>query len=240
MSTENTGFLDRFAKTDEHDASALLSDLAASAAVGANESSRLSLSILEALGSELEWAAQAIAERFSAGACLYTFGNGASSADAACSAALFGRSPGGSSLPARCLVADEPLLSEIGKGVAYELTFARQLAAFAQATDIAMGYSTDGKSENVIRALQEAGHRGLLTVGFAGCDGGQMAARGALDHCFVVESQNVHRVQEAQAALSYHLWSTVQQRLAPDGGRPGTGRQHPAAGQELTGSREAR
>ena len=34
-----------------------------------------------------------------------------------------------------------------------------------------------------------------------------------LDHCFVVRSDSVHRVQEAQAALGFALWRAVQARL---------------------------
>ena len=44
-----------------------------------------------------------------------------------------------------------------------------------------------------------------------------MAACDALDHCFVVRSHSVHRIQETQAALSYRLWVDVQDRLADVG-----------------------
>ncbi len=111
MSPESTGFLNRYVDTDGHDVGALLSDLVATAGAKAAENSRLRRSSLEALDSDLEQAAQAISERFRAGACLYTFGNGASSTDAACVAALFARSPGGALLPARCLVADPAVLT---------------------------------------------------------------------------------------------------------------------------------
>ena len=114
MSHESTGFLNRCVDTDGHDVGALLSDLVATAGAKAAESSRLRRSSLEALDSDLEQAAQAISERFRAGACLYTFGNGASSTDAACVAALFARSPGGALLPARCLVADPAVLTAQG------------------------------------------------------------------------------------------------------------------------------
>ena len=39
-----------------------------------------------------------------------------------------------------------------------------------------------------------------------------MAGAG-LDHCLVVESASVHRVQEAQAVLGFALWQAVQARL---------------------------
>jgi D-sedoheptulose 7-phosphate isomerase len=34
-----------------------------------------------------------------------------------------------------------------------------------------------------------------------------------VDHCLVVRSDSVHRIQEAQSALSFALWSAVQDRL---------------------------
>ena len=40
-----------------------------------------------------------------------------------------------------------------------------------------------------------------------------MAASPDVDHCLVVSSDSVHRVQEAQAAVSFSLWSAVQDRL---------------------------
>jgi D-sedoheptulose 7-phosphate isomerase len=216
MSPEGTDFLYPFIEADEHDVEALLSDLASSATGKAAESSFLRSSTLEALDGELDRAGDDTADRLLAGGRLYTFGNGGSSTDAASMAALFGQSPGGTALPARCLVGDQAVLTAIGNDVGYELTFSRQLIAFAAAGDIAVGYSTSGNSENVIRAFEEAKRRELLTIGFAGYEGGQMAACDALDHCFVVRSHSVHRIQETQAALSYALWGAVQRRLGPE------------------------
>ena len=38
-------------------------------------------------------------------------------------------------------------------------------------------------------------------------------AAARLDHCLVVHSDSVHRIQEAQAALGFALWREVQTRL---------------------------
>ena len=214
MSPEETGFLYPFIEADEHDADALLRDLAASASGKAAESRRLGTVTLEALGDDIAAAGYDMTERFQAGGRLYTFGNGGSSTDAAALAALFGEAPSGRALPARSLVADQAVLTALGNDVGFDLTFSRQLIAFAAGDDIAIGYSTSGNSENVIRAFEEAKRRHLLTIGFAGYEGGQMAACDALDHCFVVRSHSVHRIQETQAALSYRLWVDVQDRLA--------------------------
>ena len=34
-----------------------------------------------------------------------------------------------------------------------------------------------------------------------------MATSDDVDHCFVVASQSVHRIQESQALLGYQLWA---------------------------------
>jgi D-sedoheptulose 7-phosphate isomerase len=53
----------------------------------------------------------------------------------------------------------------------------------------------------------------MLTVGLCGYDGGAMASSAALDYCLVVGSDSVHRIQEAQNAVSLALWRAVQRHL---------------------------
>jgi len=73
--------------------------------------------------------------------------------------------------------------------------------------------STSGGSANVLNALAEASRRGLVTVGLAGYDGGEMARAQAVEHLFVVPSASVHRIQEAQSTLVHVLWELVQRAL---------------------------
>jgi D-sedoheptulose 7-phosphate isomerase len=91
--------------------------------------------------------------------------------------------------------------------------FARQIAAFGKPGDIAVGLSTSGNSANVMRAFDEAAQRGLLTVGFAGYQGGAMAEATSIAHLFVVPSSSVHRIQEAQTTLYHMLWECTQAAL---------------------------
>jgi D-sedoheptulose 7-phosphate isomerase len=72
---------------------------------------------------------------------------------------------------------------------------------------MALGISTSGKSANVNRALSAAREMGLLTIGLSGRDGGRMPE--LCDHCFVVESFSIHRIQETQEALFHVLWDAV-------------------------------
>jgi len=210
-------FLYPFIDREERDAGPLLKDLARSAEAKAATSEDLRASTLAALAGDLAAAAAAMTERFAAGGRLFAFGNGGSSTDAAGAVALFVRPPHGRGLPARSLVADLAVLTALANDVGYELVFSRQLISIAEAGDIALGLSTSGNSPNLLRAFTDARRLGLLTVGLAGYGGGTMADDGTIDHCLVVHSQSIHRIQETQSAVLFDLWGRVRRNLE-DGG----------------------
>jgi len=214
VTTEPTGFLYPFIDADEHDAPTLIADLAASAAAKMALSAELRTATVERYELLLQECGMAMAERFRNGGRLFAFGNGGSSTDAESAVALF-RSPplGAHALPALSLVDDRAVITALANDVGFELIFSRQLIAHAQPGDIAIGFSTSGDSVNVLQAFGEAASRRLLTVGLCGYDGGRMASTGDIDHCFVVASDSVHRIQETQAALVLRLWSVVQDCL---------------------------
>jgi D-sedoheptulose 7-phosphate isomerase len=214
---EPTNFLYPFIDAEEDDPTSLLADLAASARAKAAESLALRRSTLEENADLLDRAATETARRFAAGGRMFTFGNGGSCTDSTTLAALFARPPIGRSLPAWSLTADQAILTALGNDVGFELVFARQLIARAQAGDIAVAMSTSGNSPNLLTALAEARQRGLYTIGFAGYDGGAFANNPNVDACFVVRSQSVHRIQESQALLGYQLWLAVHERSGDQG-----------------------
>ncbi len=213
MSSEPTGFLYPMLDAEEREAEALLADLTRSAEGKADQSSRLTAATLTDCQAQLDQVARAMAQRFAAGGRMFTFGNGGSATDAAGMAALFTRPPAGVPLPARSLVSDESVLTALANDIGFEVVFSRQLIAHARPGDIAVGMSTSGNSVNVVHAFEEARRRDLLTVGLAGYDGGAMAACEALQHCIVVRSDSVHRIQEAQSSVGYALWQRIQRAL---------------------------
>ncbi len=123
--------------------------------------------------------------------------------------------PGGGAraLPALSLTADIAVVTALSNDVGFDVVFARQIAAFGRAGDIAVGLSTSGNSANLIRAFEEASRRGMVTIGLAGYDGGKMAETDTIDHLFVVPSASVHRIQEAQTSVYHVLWELVQHEL---------------------------
>ncbi len=206
-------FLYPMLEEERADPSTLLADLARSAQVKAVESSRTRHAALAANAGALDRAADAMAAAFTDGGRLFCFGNGGSATDAAGLAALFVSPTTGRPLPARSLVADTAVLTALANDVGVDVLFARQLLAHGRPGDIALGLSTSGGSANVLAAFAQARRGGFVTVGLAGYGGGAMCSCVDLDHCVAVDSQSVHRTQEAQSALAHALWERVQRRL---------------------------
>jgi D-sedoheptulose 7-phosphate isomerase len=214
VTAEPTNFLYPFIDSEERDSSALLVDLAASARGKMAQSRALQLATLAQWSDVVETVGAEMAARFARGGRLYTFGNGGSATDAEMTAEIFRHPIKGRPLPAWPLVDDRAVLTALANDVGFELVFSRQLIAHARADDIALGLSTSGNSNNVMHAFGEAKHRGLMTIGLAGYNGGAMAGNDKVDYCLVVRSDSVHRIQEAQDALVFELWSVVQRLLA--------------------------
>ncbi|HEY1653226.1 MAG TPA: SIS domain-containing protein [Acidimicrobiales bacterium] len=210
---EPTGFLYPFIEADERDAGALVSDLVASARAKVGDSAALRTSTLARCAGQVEAAASAMAERFGRGGRLFAFGNGGSATDAQGTAELFRLPPTGRPLPALSLVEDQAVLTALSNDVGFDLVFSRQLIAHVRADDIAVGFSTSGDSPNMLHAFEEAARRGLLTIGLCGYEGSGMAVSDAVQHCLVVRSESVHRIQETQDALMFTLWEAVQRHL---------------------------
>ncbi len=214
MSPEATDFLYPFIEGDETDSASLLVDLSRSAREKWGESTNLRITTIEREHGQIEDVAAVMAERFRAGGRLFTFGNGGSATDADGVAQLYTQPPWGTPLPARSLVEDHAVLTALSNDIGFDVVFSRQLIAHGRPTDIAMGFSTSGNSENLLVAFAEARRQGMLTVGLSGYDGGRMAADPNLEHCLVVRSDSVHRIQESQASLTHVLWAYVQEALA--------------------------
>ena len=203
------------------DLAAVLEQVRQSTVAKAEEILRLRREVAAADATRLVKCAQEMAARFAAGGQLMAFGNGGSATDAQQVATLF-LYPGGTStgLPAMSLASDAAVLTALSNDIGVDVMFARQIAAMGGKTDIAVGLSTSGNSENLLRAFDEASRRGMLTIGIAGYSGGKMAELHSIDYLFVAPSASVHRIQEAQTTIYNVLWDLCQSelgQLAPGG-----------------------
>ncbi len=164
--------------------------------------------------------AQAIAEVYRHDGRLLTMGNGGSSCDASHIAVEFLHpvTAGRPALTAISLVDDTAMMTAVGNDVGFKHIFVRQVIAHGRRGDGLIGVSTSGNSENLLAAFTTAKERGLTTIGLAGSDGGAMAKSSAVDHCLVVPSDSIHRIQENHVTLYHILWDLTHTLLADDRG----------------------
>lgn len=161
--------------------------------------------------------ARTIADVYRQHGRLFTMGNGGSSCDAAHVAVEFLHpiTAGRQALSATNLVTDVAMMTAVGNDVGYSQIFARQIIAQGRAGDCLIGISTSGNSDNLAQAFRTAKDMGLKTIGLAGGTGGKMANAG-LDHCLVVATDSIHRVQECHVMIYHILWDLVHTLLADD------------------------
>ena len=167
--------------------------------------------------------ARTLAESFANGGRLFTMGNGGSSCDAAHLAVEFQHpiTAGREALPAMNLTMDVAMCTAVANDVGVPAIFARQLEAHARPGDVLAGFSTSGNSANLMEAFRMARKLGVRSIGFAGGDGGEMLRSGLLDHCLVVNTDSIHRVQEVHVACYHILWDLTHTLLADSRGRIG-------------------
>lgn len=157
--------------------------------------------------------AAALIDAYRKGGKAIFFGNGGSAADAQHLVAellgryYFDRPP----LPALALTVPTSALTAVANDYSFDLVFSRQLEAMARPGDVAIGLSTSGNSENVVRALQVARAMGLVTVGLSGEDGGRV--KEVVDYCICVPSRDVPRIQECHVLLGHILCELVERTV---------------------------
>ena len=207
--THDTGassFLYPFLAEAEADLEAVVEDVRRSVVMKAEEVAALREQTLRDGGEVLAGAAAALRARFDAGGKLLAFGNGGSATDATDLVADM-RAPARAEWPPRPaidLTEDPGILTAIANDVGVEEIFQRQVIAYGDEGDAAIALSTSGNSLNLIEALAEARRGGLMTIAMVGYDGGRIAAEERADFVVVSRSQNIPRIQEAQAS-AYHV-----------------------------------
>lgn len=142
------------------------------------------------------------------------FGNGGSAADAQHLATelVVRYRVNRRALAAIALTTDTSALTAIGNDFGFESLFSRQVEALCRAGDVAIGISTSGNSENVIRGLRAAKEAGAVTVGFTGDGGGRLA--GQVDVCIFIPSRTTARIQEMHLMLGHVLCELLEREAS--------------------------
>ncbi|MEQ8319168.1 MAG: D-sedoheptulose 7-phosphate isomerase [Rhodospirillales bacterium] len=141
------------------------------------------------------------------------FGNGGSAADCQHLATELtiryktDRAP----IAAIALTTDTSALTAGGNDLGFENIFARQIEALGKPGDVAIGISTSGNSENVIRALEAAQNRDIVPAALSGKDGGKLI--GLADPLIIVPSDTTARIQEMHITLGQMLCGALEIEL---------------------------
>ena len=152
-----------------------------------------------------------MAQRFHQGGKLIAFGNGASSTDAQHIAVEFVHPVmvGKRALPAIALTNDIATLTSLAQRHGWHDVFAYQLRCLARPQDIAVAISQDNLDQNILRGLEVAKQRELLTIALTGGNSAAVAASTAVDHVLAVPSEEPQIVKEIQVTMYHILWELV-------------------------------
>ena len=153
---------------------------------------------------EIKTVATELIQCLKAGNKVLLAGNGGSAADAQHIAAEFtgrflqDRPP----LAALALTTDTSALTAIANDYDFSQIFSRQIAALGTPGDVFIAISTSGQSDNLLKAIEIAHKKDIITVGLTGKTGG--AIRQAVHHSIHVGHPDTPRIQEAHI-LALHL-----------------------------------
>jgi len=170
---------------------------------------------LQELLPQVNEVARRVITTYERGGRVFAFGNGGSAADAQHLAAeLVGRyKRERRSLPATALTVDPSVVTAIGNDYSFDDLFARQVEGLVGADDVVFGFTTSGRSPNVVRGLVAAHELGATTVLFGGGEGTVAA-----DYRLIVPSTTTARVQEMHLLLMHLLLDQIDAWAAGEDG----------------------
>lgn len=139
-------------------------------------------------------------------------GNGWSAADAQHWAAeLIGRYKiERQSLPAIALTTDSSILTAIWNDYGYDQVFSKQVEWLWLSWDIFIGISTSWNSENIIKAVEIAKSKWLITIWLLGKWGGKL--KNMMDYSLVVPSDNTPRIQECHLTIYHTICEMIDEQ----------------------------
>ena len=158
-------------------------------------------------------AIDAISNAFRNGNKVLFCGNGGSAADAQHLAAEFsGRFyKDRDALPAEALHVNSSYITAVANDYSYDVIYARLVKGTGNKGDVLVGLSTSGNSTNIIKAMEVAKEKGLVTIAFTGASGGKMKM--LADHLINVPSTDTPRIQESHILLGHIICQLVEEQL---------------------------
>ena len=169
---------------------------------------------LAALEPQMTRLAEAMMAAWSRKGKVLVAGNGGSASDAMHLAEeLVARFQKNRRALAAIALCDPTVITCAANDFGFDAVFSRQVEAFGNSGDVLIVFSTSGNSPNILRAIEAAKQRGLVTAAFLGRDGGKVAAQAGCDIELIVPAQTSHRIQEGHGILYHSLCEWVDQRV---------------------------
>lgn len=137
---------------------------------------------------------------------IFICGNGGSWATAAHMVCDFGkntRMPEAKRMIVIGLGDNIPSLTAYANDEGYDQVFTEPLISLMKPGDVLFAISGSGNSPNVLRAVEEANHRGGTTLGLTGFKGGEL--KGKVDHCLVVPSDSMEMIEDFHMIVDHIL-----------------------------------
>ncbi len=97
-----------------------------------------------------------------------------------------------------------PLLTAIANDYSYDQIFSYQIERYAESSDLLLSISSSGNSENIIKAIEAAKLKNMMTISFVGFDGGRVAILS--DIVIHLKAENYGIVEDSHQALM-HIFS---------------------------------
>ena len=165
----------------------------------------------------VERAAKVLVDAYTAGATVFSCGNGGSAAISnhlQCDH-LKGVRTGTDITPAvMSLSANVELLTAIANDIGYGDVFIYQLQSYARKGDVLIAISSSGNSPNIIQALKWSRKQGVRTIALTGFEGGE--ARKVADVPIHVDSRNYGVIEDLHQSIMHALAQYVRQSRMSD------------------------
>ena len=161
----------------------------------------------------IEKAVEEIEKAFKNGNKVLFCGNGGSAADAQHLAAEFSgkfyidREP----LFAEALHCNTSYLTAAANDYSFENVFERLVRGMGKEGDVLVGISTSGNSKNIVKAVEAANKKGMITIGFTGGNGGRM--KEICQYTINVPSSDTPRIQEAHILIGHIVCEIVENKI---------------------------
>jgi D-sedoheptulose 7-phosphate isomerase len=102
----------------------------------------------------------------------------------------------------------------IANDFGFDHIFSRYIEAWGKSGDVLLAISTSGQSPNVIKAVEVAKAKKMITIGLLGKTGGTL--KSMVDFPIVVPAQITDRIQEVHIKIIHMFIEGIERKLFPE------------------------